>query len=93
MASFGQPRPAPSKAWPTGFKHGTSDGYEWFLRLGPTNATRQYTKDVVFWNEMLDHPSYDDLARKYYFAMWFPWLPVEPDPPYPSEPLFPPETK
>ena len=36
---------------------------------------------------------YDDLARKYYFAMWFPWLPVEPDPPYPSEPLFPPETK
>ncbi|MDP1830754.1 MAG: CocE/NonD family hydrolase [Geothrix sp.] len=59
MASFGRPRPAPTKAWPTGFKHGTSDGYEWFLRLGSTAATRQYTKEVPFWNEMLDHPNYD----------------------------------
>jgi len=59
MTSFGQPRPAPSKAWPSTLKHGTSDGYEWFLRLGPTGATRQYTKDIAFWNEMLDHPAYD----------------------------------
>jgi len=59
MTSFGKPRPAPTKAWAPGIDHGTSDGYEWFLRLGPTGATRQYTKDVAFWNEMLDHPTYD----------------------------------
>ncbi len=59
MVSFGQPRPAPSQAWPAPFKHDTSDGYAWFLRLGSTGATRAYTKDVAFWNEMLDHPDYD----------------------------------
>lgn len=59
MASFGQSRPKPTTAWSKPLRHGTSDGYEWFLRLGPTGATRQYTKDVAFWNEMLDHPNYD----------------------------------
>jgi hypothetical protein len=59
MVSFGKPRPAPSKDWPASFKHGTSDGYAWFLRLGSTAATRQYTRDVAFWNELLDHPDYD----------------------------------
>jgi hypothetical protein len=59
MTSFGQPRPAPTKTWPKSLDHGTSDGYEWFLRLGPTAATGQYTRNVPFWNEMLAHPSYD----------------------------------
>ena len=59
MVSFGKPRPAPSKTWPKSLNHGTSDGYEWFLRLGSTGATRKYTEDVAFWNEMLDHPAYD----------------------------------
>ena len=59
MVSFGLPRPAPSKAWPAPFEHGTSDGYAWFLRLGSTGATRAFTKEVAFWNELLDHPDYD----------------------------------
>ena len=59
MMSFGKPRPAPTAVWPSPLEHGTSDGYEWFLRLGSTAATRQYTKEVPFWNEMLDHPTYD----------------------------------
>lgn len=59
MTSFGKPRPAPTRAWPKSLDHGTSDGYEWFLRLGSTAATRSFTKDVAFWNEMLDHPTYD----------------------------------
>ncbi|MDR3683916.1 MAG: CocE/NonD family hydrolase [Geothrix sp.] len=59
MVSFGQPRPSPTSAWPTPLDHGTSDGYDWFLRLGSTGATRRYTKEVAFWNEMLDHPTYD----------------------------------
>ena len=59
LVSFGKPRPAPTKAWPSSLNHGTSDGYEWFLRLGSTGATRKYTEEVAFWNEMLDHPAYD----------------------------------
>jgi putative CocE/NonD family hydrolase len=59
MVTFGKPRSGPGKAWPPRFDHGTSDGYEWFLRLQTTAATRQFTKDVAFWNEMLDHPAYD----------------------------------
>ena len=59
MVTFGKPRPMPTSAWPSPLDHVTSDGYEWFLRLGSTGATRQYTKDVAFWNEMLDHPTYD----------------------------------
>jgi hypothetical protein len=59
LVSFGKPRPGPTSVWPSPLEHGTSDGYEWFLRLGSTAATRRYTKDVAFWNEMLDHPTYD----------------------------------
>jgi putative CocE/NonD family hydrolase len=59
MTSFGLPRPEPTQKYPTPLQHGTSDGYAWFLRLGPTAATRQYTKEVAFWNEMLAHPTYD----------------------------------
>jgi hypothetical protein len=59
MVTFGKPRPTPTSEWPSPLDHGTSDGYEWFLRLGSTGATRQFTKDVAFWNEMLDHPDYD----------------------------------
>jgi uncharacterized protein len=59
MVNFSQPRPAPTRDFPSFFSHGTSDGYEWFLRLGTTGATRQFAKDAAFWNEMLDHPAYD----------------------------------
>ena len=59
MVSFGQPRLKPTQAWPTPLKRDTSDGYDWFLRLGSTVATRKYTQNVPFWNEMLDHPAYD----------------------------------
>jgi hypothetical protein len=31
---------------------------------------------------------HDDLRRKYSRAAWFPWLPVEPDPPPPEFPWF-----
>jgi hypothetical protein len=59
LVSFGRPRPAPTQVWPSRLEQGTSDGYEWFLRLGSTGATRRYTQEVAFWNELLDHPSYD----------------------------------
>ncbi|QQL49212.1 CocE/NonD family hydrolase [Mucilaginibacter ginkgonis] len=43
------------------FDMGTDDGYEFFMRLGPTrNTNDKYFKDTIrLWNEMMDHPDYD----------------------------------
>jgi uncharacterized protein len=59
---FGQPRPAPTadEEW-AGFAHGTPDGYQWFLDLGPlSNANARHLKgNVAFWNDLVAHPNYD----------------------------------
>jgi putative CocE/NonD family hydrolase len=62
MANFGKPRPEPVKKSPyLPFDHGTPDGYDFFLKLGPlANADVKYFKgEVAFWNEALKHPNYD----------------------------------
>jgi hypothetical protein len=62
MADFGHPRPQPTKK-PVAvrFDHGTPDGYQFFLNMGPLgNANAKYFKnDVPFWNEVMAHGSYD----------------------------------
>ncbi len=62
FATFGLPRPEPTTEFPPRFNHGTPDGYEFFLRLGPLpEANKKYFKDrVAFWNEAMNHPNYDD---------------------------------
>ena len=63
LASFGLPRPKPTTEWTQpSFKHGTPDGYKFFLEMGPlSNANLKYYKGrVAFWNEMMAHPNYDD---------------------------------
>src|SRR5262249_1124044 len=61
LASFGHPRPAPIKERSDRFKHGTPDGYAFFLRLGPlANANRLFFKDdVPFCNQIMQHGTYD----------------------------------
>jgi putative CocE/NonD family hydrolase len=62
IATFGRPRPEPTRKGPPRFEHGTPDGYDFFLRLGPlANADRNYFKgDVTFWNDVMAHGTYDD---------------------------------
>ena len=62
LSSFGQPRPKPTTDRAPRFQHGTPDGYQFFLDLGPLpNADRKHLKgQVAFWNEMMAHPNYDD---------------------------------
>ncbi|HEV3168286.1 MAG TPA: CocE/NonD family hydrolase, partial [Isosphaeraceae bacterium] len=62
MASFGHPRPEPTAKFAFNFDHGTPDGYQFFMKLGPlTNVNERYYKnDVAFWNEVVRHGSYDD---------------------------------
>lgn len=65
LSSFGLPRPKPTTDFPPRFEHGTPDGYKFFLDLGPVaNADKGYLKgQVAFWNEMMDHPNYDEYWR------------------------------
>ncbi|HKO63540.1 MAG TPA: CocE/NonD family hydrolase [Pyrinomonadaceae bacterium] len=67
LASFGQPRPQPTTDRAPRFQHGTPDGYQFFLEMGPlANADRKHLKgQVAFWKEVMAHPNYDDfwLAR------------------------------
>jgi putative CocE/NonD family hydrolase len=63
MANFGKPRPEPTKKFLyLPFDHGTPDGYDFFLRLGPlSNADRQYFKgEIAFWRDVAAHPNYDE---------------------------------
>jgi putative CocE/NonD family hydrolase len=61
LANFGHPRPYPTSKAGTPFEHGTPDGYDFFLKLGPlSNAdARHYKGDVPFWDEMMQHGTYD----------------------------------
>jgi hypothetical protein len=61
MASFGQARPEPTTRSANRFNHGTPDGYQFFLDLGPLkNANERYFKDRIwFWNRLCEHPNYD----------------------------------
>lgn len=44
-----------------GFDAGTEDGYDFFMKMGSVkNSNTKYYKDTIrLWNEMLDHPNYD----------------------------------
>ncbi|HIQ19994.1 MAG TPA: CocE/NonD family hydrolase [Planctomycetes bacterium] len=62
MARFGHARPGPTKKFKFDFDHGTPDGYQFFLQLGPLpNANAKYFKGkIAFWNETMRHGTYDE---------------------------------
>jgi uncharacterized protein len=42
-----------------------ADGYDFNLALGPLkNATEAYHKDNFFWQQIIDHPNYDEFWKK-----------------------------
>jgi putative CocE/NonD family hydrolase len=61
LANFGHPRPYPTSKPVVPFDHGTPDGYDFFLKLGalPNADARYYKGDVPFWDEMMQHGTYD----------------------------------
>jgi uncharacterized protein len=63
LVNFGQPRPEPVKRTNRPrFDHGTQDGYQFFLGLGPLReADAKYMKgNVAFWKEIMEHDTYDE---------------------------------
>jgi putative CocE/NonD family hydrolase len=65
IATFGRPRPQPTRKPPTRFEHDTPDGYAFFLRMGPlANANERYLKnDIAFWNDVMAHGIYDEFWK------------------------------
>lgn len=65
FSGFGLPRPKPTTQGPPPFKHGTPDGYKFFLEMGPlANANKKYfNNERAFWNEMMKHPNYDEFWK------------------------------
>ncbi len=63
LAFFGQERPEPTanRRIARLFDYGTTDGYKFFLEMGPLkNADAKYYKGkVAYWNKMAAHPNYD----------------------------------
>jgi len=54
LSSFGLPRPVPTAVKNPAFQHGTPDGYDFFLKMGPLkNADARYLKGQVAFLERL----------------------------------------
>lgn len=42
-----------------------ADGYDWHLKMGPLkNITEKYHHDNFFWQQIIDHPNYDEFWQK-----------------------------
>jgi len=63
--TFGQPRPEPTMERAKGFDYGTSDGYAFYMNLGPLKkANQKYFKNrVAYWDTIADHPNYDSFWK------------------------------
>lgn len=66
IAEFGRPRPGPGEQRPAPFRHGTRDGYAFFLAMGPlSGANERYFKGgIPFWNDVMAHGTYDGYWRR-----------------------------
>ncbi|HEV3236320.1 MAG TPA: CocE/NonD family hydrolase, partial [Gemmataceae bacterium] len=65
MAGFDHPRPEPTKKSGERFDHGTPDGYDYFLKLGPLNeaSSRYFKGEAAFFDEAIKHETYDDFWK------------------------------
>ena len=61
LANFGRPRSGLTTEWGERFDHGTPDGYQFFMDLGPLKNVddRFFKGGVPFWNKLVEHPNYD----------------------------------
>jgi putative CocE/NonD family hydrolase len=66
LSFFGQPLARPTRQMATPFDYETPDGYEFYLRLGPLDEVvkKHFEKGLVFWDELLEHGTYDDFWKQ-----------------------------
>lgn len=65
ISSFGVPRPKPTKEHAPRFDFKMTDGYRFFLELGPIrNVNEKYLKKgIPFWNDLMTHGTYDEFWK------------------------------
>jgi len=65
LSGFGRPRPKPTTEGLPGIDHGTRDGYDFFLHVGPLAEANQrwFKGEVKFWDEFVKHPNYDEFWK------------------------------
>src|SRR6185295_12361342 len=58
-------RPQPVTERHGGFDHGTRDGYDFFLHVGPLAEANQrwFQGEVKFWDDLVQHPNYDEFWK------------------------------
>ncbi|MDX1463533.1 MAG: CocE/NonD family hydrolase, partial [Marinirhabdus sp.] len=63
---FGYEKTTPTKeAWYSFPELGTEDQYQFFLDAGPlSNLDRYYKEDNVFWQQLKEHPDYDEFWQR-----------------------------
>lgn len=63
---FGYQKEGPQKTdWYSFVNPGTQDQYQFFLDAGPLkNLDKYYGEDNIFWQQLKDHPNYDDFWQK-----------------------------
>ena len=61
FANFGRLPDTLTTEWSDWFEHGTPDGYQFFLDLGPLNNVNKkyFHNEIAFWNDIVEHPNYD----------------------------------
>jgi putative CocE/NonD family hydrolase len=59
---FGKARPAPALPEPFTPRANLPDSYNFFLSLGPLSTINEkhFKNEIVFWNEMMQHGTYDE---------------------------------
>jgi len=65
LSGFGRPRPQPTTERKSRFDHGTRDGYDFFLHVGPLSEANQrwFQGEVKFWDDLVQHPNYDEFWK------------------------------
>jgi putative CocE/NonD family hydrolase len=60
-SGFGRPRPSPTTQGKPGYLLPGNDNYDFFLKTGAVrNFTTLLGDSIAFWNELIQHPDYDD---------------------------------
>jgi len=64
--TFGYQKSGPTtQPWYTTPRPQETDGYQFYLSMGPlSNAKKYYGEDNFFWQQLVEHPNYDEFWQK-----------------------------
>ena len=66
FSSFGVAHDSLTTQWPKRFKHGTPDGYRFFMNLGSLKHIneRYFKHRIAFWDSTIEHGTYDSFWQR-----------------------------